>query len=74
MPASDKHWRLRVGASAAILGAVSAGVGNLLHPITPRNDPSGMERGIADSQLWTPIHLVIVAGIVLMLMEGHPSG
>ena len=48
MPASDDHLLLRVGSGAAILGAVSAGVGNLLHPITPRNDPSGVARVIAE--------------------------
>ena len=68
MPASDDHWLLRVGSGAAILGAVSAGVGNLLHPITPRDDPSGVARVIADSDMWTPIHLVIVVGIFLMLI------
>ena len=66
MPALDDHWLLRVGSGAAILGAVSAGVGNLLHPITPRDDPFGVARVIADSEMWTPIHLVIVVGIVLM--------
>ena len=66
MRASDDHWLLRVGSSAAILGAVAAGVGNLLHPITPRDDPSGVARVIADSELWTPIHLVIVVGIILL--------
>jgi low temperature requirement protein LtrA len=66
MRASDDHRLLRVGSSAAILGALAAGVGNLLHPITPRDDPSGVARVIADSELWTPIHLVIVVGIILL--------
>jgi hypothetical protein len=68
MSASDDHWLLRVGSGAAILGAVSSGVGDLLHPITPRADPSGVARVIADSEVWTPIHLLIVVGIVLMLV------
>lgn len=68
MPASDDRRLWRVGSGAAILGAVSAGVGNLLHPITPRDDPSGVARVIADSELWTPIHLVIVVGIILLLV------
>ena len=68
MPGSDDRWLLRVGSGAAILGAVAAGVGNLLHPVTPRDDPPGVARVIADSDLWTPIHLVIVVGIVLLLV------
>jgi hypothetical protein len=66
MPALDDYWLLRVGSGAAILGAVSAGVGNLLHPITPRDDPLGVARVIAGNEMWTPIHLIIVVGIVLM--------
>ena len=66
MPAKDSYWLLRIGAGAGVLGAVLAGVGNLLHPITPRDDPPGVARVIADSDLWTPIHLVIVIGIILM--------
>jgi hypothetical protein len=42
-------------------------VGNLVHPATPIDDPEGVARTIADSSAWTAIHLVIVAGIVLML-------
>jgi uncharacterized protein DUF4386 len=66
MPANDNHWLLRIGSGVGVLGAVLAGVGNLLHPITPRDDPPGVARVIAESDLWTPIHLVIVLGIVLM--------
>ena len=32
MPAKDSYWLLRIGAGAGVLGAVLAGVGNLLHP------------------------------------------
>ena len=67
MPEEDNHWLLRMGSGAALLGAVLAGVGNLLHPITPRDDPPGVARVIADSDLWTPIHLLIVLGIILLL-------
>jgi hypothetical protein len=66
MPAEDNDRLLRLGSGAAILGAVAAGVGNLLHPITPRDDPPGVARVIAESDAWTPIHLVIVMGIILM--------
>jgi Domain of unknown function (DUF4386) len=64
MPTKDNYWLLRIGSGAAVLGAVFAGVGNLLHPITPRDDPPGVARVIAESELWTLIHLVIV--IILM--------
>jgi Domain of unknown function (DUF4386) len=66
MPERDNHWLLRMGSGAALLGAVLAGVGNLLHPITPRDDPPGVAQVIAGSDSWTLIHLVIVIGIILM--------
>ena len=66
MPEKDNRWLLRMGSGAALLGAVLAGVGNLLHPITPRDDPPGVAEVIAGSDSWTLIHLVIVIGIILM--------
>jgi hypothetical protein len=66
MPEKDNHWLLRMGSGAALLGAVLAGVGNLLHPITPRDDPTGVAQVIAGSDSWTLIHLLIVIGIILM--------
>jgi hypothetical protein len=66
MPEKDNHWLLRMGSGGALLGAVLAGVGNLLHPITPRDDPPGVARIIAGSDSWTLIHLTIVIGIILM--------
>ena len=66
MPQKDNHWLLRMGSGGALLGAVLAGVGNLLHPITPRDDPPGVAQVIAGSDSWTLIHLVIVIGIILM--------
>jgi len=66
MPGKDNDVMLRIGSGAAILGAVCAGVGNLLHPVTPREDPPGVARVIAGSDFWTLIHLVIVLGIILM--------
>jgi len=64
IPATDSYWLLRMGSGAGVLGAVLAGVGNLLHPITPRDDPPGVARVIADSDLWTLIHLAIIIGII----------
>ena len=52
---------------AAIIGSILAGIGNLVHPVTPEDDPRGVAQVIADSDLWTPIHLSIVLGIFLML-------
>jgi uncharacterized protein DUF4386 len=66
MPEKDNYWLLKMGSGAALLGAVLAGVGNLLHPITPRDDPTGVAQVIAGSDSWTLIHLVIVIGIILM--------
>jgi hypothetical protein len=62
-----KHWILRIGGASAILGSLFAGVGNLLHPVTPRNDPEGVAQVIAQSQQWTLIHLIILLGVILML-------
>jgi hypothetical protein len=57
----------RIGGASAIAGAVLGGVGNLVHPVTPENDPVGVARVIADSDIWVPVHLAIVFGIALML-------
>jgi Domain of unknown function (DUF4386) len=62
-----RKWVFRIGGVSAVAGAVLAGVGNLLHPVTPDNDPVGVARVIAGSDIWIPVHLVIVLGIVLML-------
>ena len=66
--ASDEaRWVFRLGGASAIIGAILGGVGNLVHPVTPENDPVGVARVIADSDIWVPVHLAIVLGIALML-------
>jgi hypothetical protein len=65
--AGATYWSMRLGAVAAVTGAICAGAGNLLHPITPRDDQLGVAEVISQSQRWTIIHLVIAAGILLML-------
>ena len=57
----------RIGGLAAVVGALLGMVGNLIHPVTPIGDPEGVARMIAESQIWVPVHLAIVLGIVLML-------
>ena len=64
---TDRRWVYGIGGSAAIAGSILAGVGNLLHPVTPIDDPEGVARVIAESDIWVPVHVVIVFGIVLML-------
>lgn len=64
---AEHVWLVRLGSSAAALGAICAGIGNLVHPVTPRDDPLGVAEVIADSTYWTQIHLVIMIGVVLML-------
>lgn len=64
---SESYWLMRIGAVGAVLGAAGAGLGNLLHPVTPRDDPGGVAAAIAHSQHWTLIHVVIIAGVILML-------
>jgi len=64
---TTQRWVFRLGAVAAIVGSLAGMVGNLIHPATPLDDPPGVARAIADSDAWTPIHLIIVLGIMLML-------
>src|SRR6266540_70985 len=66
-PSDEAHWVFRLGGASAIIGAILGGVGNLVHPVTPENDPVGVARVIADSDIWVPIHLAIVLAIFLML-------
>lgn len=61
------RWVYRVGGGAAVVGAVLGLVGNLIHPVTPMDDPEGVAQVIADSGAWIPIHFAIVIGIALML-------
>jgi hypothetical protein len=62
------YWLFRIGSLGAIVGALCAAVGNLLHPVTPRDDPAGVAQVIAQSGLWTLIHVVIILGIILMFV------
>jgi hypothetical protein len=64
---STTYWLLRIGSIAGIVGALFAAVGNILHPVTPRDDPLGVARVIAQSDAWTLIHVVIIIGIICML-------
>jgi hypothetical protein len=63
-----EHGRmLQIGGWCAVAGSLLAGVGNLVHPVTPMNDQVGVARVIAGSGSWVPVHLAIVVGILLML-------
>lgn len=64
---NPKWWIFKLGGWAAILGSLFAGAGNLLHPITPRDDPEGVAQVIAQSEHWTLVHLIIILGTILML-------
>jgi hypothetical protein len=66
-PTSSRRSLYRLGGIAAIVGSLAGMIGNLVHPATPLDDPPGVARVIADSDAWTAIHLVIIAGIILML-------
>jgi hypothetical protein len=66
-PTTSDRWIVRIGSVAGIAGSLLAMVGNLLHPATPIGDPEGVARTIADSEIWVPVHLVIVVGLILML-------
>jgi hypothetical protein len=65
-PLSAEGWGFRLGAGAAVSGSLLAMVGNLLHPVTPLGQSEGVARAIASSAGWVPIHLLIVAGLLLM--------
>lgn len=58
---------LRWGGFASVVGALLGMVGNLLHPVTPMNDPEGVAQVISDSGAWVLMHVAIVIGIMLML-------
>lgn len=63
---SAEGWGFRIGAGGAVAGSLLAGVGNLLHPATPVGQSEGVARVIAESAAWTPTHLMIVAGLILI--------
>jgi Domain of unknown function (DUF4386) len=67
MSEGTRYWIVRLGSIAAIVGSLGAAIGNLLHPVTPRDDPEGVAQVIADSSAWTEIHLLIILGTLLML-------
>jgi hypothetical protein len=60
-------WIFKLGGAAAVIGSLFAGAGNLLHPITPRDDREGVAQVIAQSERWTLIHVIIIFGVILML-------
>jgi Domain of unknown function (DUF4386) len=63
----ETRWVFRIGGVAAVAGSLLGMVGNLIHPVTPIDDPEGVAQEIADSGMWVAIHLAIVLGIALML-------
>jgi hypothetical protein len=65
--ADYERWLYRMGGWSVIVGAVLGLVGNLVHPVTPMDNPEGVARVIAESGTWIFYHVVIVIGIVLML-------
>jgi hypothetical protein len=70
MPNDFRYFLARIGSYAAILGSLCAAIGTVLHLVTPRDDPEGVARVIADSGAWTAIHLVIVIIFGALLMLG----
>ncbi|HEX2032018.1 MAG TPA: hypothetical protein VHL78_11560 [Actinomycetota bacterium] len=64
---SSEAWAVRLGAVSGIAGALLGMVGNLLHPQGPTGNAEGVARTIAESDLWIPVHLAIVVGLILML-------
>ena len=57
----------RVGAGAAIAGAITLSIGTLLHPLqADPNDPQAAFAEYAADQLWVASHLAQFAGIALL--------
>ena len=44
----EDRWCSDSGGVAAVAGALLGMVGNLIHPVTPIDDPAGVARVIAD--------------------------
>ena len=74
MSNETRYWLSRIGSVCAIAGALLAAVGNILHPVTPRDDPVGVARVIAESDAWTLIHEVIMGFCVLQARSGEAAG
>lgn len=66
--ADSTYWVLKIGGIAAIIGSVLGLIGNLVHPPTNGQSEAGVAHIIAHAGLWMPIHMVIVAGLILMLL------
>jgi hypothetical protein len=56
------EWFFKIGAVAALIILVLAGIGNLLHPETTDLPAQRVAQVIAGSQAWTALHLIIVVG------------
>jgi hypothetical protein len=75
----EERWLFRIVCVSAILGAILAGVGNLLHPVTPENDPVGVARNetinFALASLFNFIFAAatfILFGLAVALSDGYP--
>lgn len=61
---------LKVGAVSAVLGAIVALIGNILHPRTPASglgDPEAFLRLVAGSPIWVTAHVGLILGSLLFL-------
>lgn len=64
---TENKWIFTLGGLAAILGSLLGMIGNLVHPSTTGHTAGSVAHIIAQSTSWTPIHLTIVVGLILML-------
>lgn len=62
-----ERWLFRIGGVGAIVGALLGLVGNIIHPDTPTGDAEGVAKVIAESDIWVPVHVGIIIGLILML-------
>jgi hypothetical protein len=68
--AVSERLLLKFGAISAVLGAVLAIIGNVVHPRTPASslgDPEAFLRLIAGSPLWVTAHVGLILGSLLFL-------
>ncbi|MCC6629999.1 MAG: hypothetical protein IT340_21690 [Chloroflexi bacterium] len=66
MTDSGRQAQIRLGAASAILGALLALVGNVLHPDLPA-DPAAVLTMVATSPTWGLLHVSIMASVVLLV-------
>lgn len=65
---ADADASLRLAGTLALSGGVLAAIGNLLHPIFGADiSPDELMATVSDTWYWTPLHLLLGVGILLVV-------